>query len=286
MADGMPRYSAWSELVSDQSEHRMLCHIGGGSQCRVWHCCGTDGIWRQRERSTHLATRWPFCPCQSCSEDTQRWATPLPSVVLLRPALSPSTLHSFSSASRLLLDLSLCLLSSSTASPFLPCASMSMRLFDVIIVGGGPAGLSAALGLVRAHRSVLLIDSKQYRNSGAPAMQNVITMDGMAPSAFREKARSDLSRYPTFSSIDGFVSRVTQRDEAAMQHQHPLHKLQLDVQVKQNAAVQVTADGDTSAVTPPVDSFLTRRLLLATGVKDILPNIPGFDAAWGDTIHV
>lgn len=161
-----------------------------------------------------------------------------------------------------------------------------MKLFDVIVVGGGPAGLSAALGLVRAHRSVLLIDSRQYRNSGAPAMQNVLTLDGVAPSVFRDKARADLSRYPTFSSIDGYATNVTQRDEAALKQQHPLHKLQLDVQLTNNASAEVKADGDTSVVSAVVHSFLTRRLLLATGVKDVLPNIEGIESAWGDTVHV
>ena len=161
-----------------------------------------------------------------------------------------------------------------------------MKLFDVIIVGGGPAGLSAALGLVRAHRSVLVIDSRRYRNDGAPAMQNVIAHDGVAPAAWREKARSDLSRYPTFSFTEGFAARVLQRDEATLQQQHPLHKLQLDVQLSNSAIVQVTADGKTSALPAGEDSYLTRRLLLATGVMDILPAIPGFEQAWGDTIHM
>ena len=156
---------------------------------------------------------------------------------------------------------------------------MSMNLLDVIVVGGGPAGLSAALGLVRGHRSVFLIDSKQYRYSGAPTMQNVLTLDGVPPAVFREKARTDQSRYPTFSSIEGYATRVTQRDEAALQ-QHPLHKLQLDVQRTHTTTAQVAANGATE------DSFLARRLLLAAGVKDILPTIPGFEAAWGDTIHV
>ena len=156
---------------------------------------------------------------------------------------------------------------------------MAMKLYDVIIVGGGPAGLSAALGLVRAHRSVLVIDSKQYRNSGAPAMQNVLTLDGVPLPVFRDKARTDLSRYPTFASIEGYATRITQREGAALQQQHPLHKLQLDVQL-------ATAAGGTSAAGHMEASFLTRRLLLATGVKDILPDIPGFEQAWGDSIHV
>jgi len=168
----------------------------------------------------------------------------------------------------------------------LPHATMALKLFDVVIVGGGPAGLSAALGLVRAHRSVLLIDSKQYRNSGAPAMQNVLTLDGVPPSVFREKARADLSRYPTFTSIDGYATKVTQRDEAALKQHHPLHKLQVDVQLSNNATAEVKADGETSKVAAVEDSFLTRRLLLATGVKDILPDIPGMERAWGDTVHV
>ena len=137
-----------------------------------------------------------------------------------------------------------------------------MKLFDVIIIGGGPAGLSAALGLVRAHRSVLLVDSKQYRNGPASVMQNVLTYDGVAPSVFREKARTDLSRYPAFSLIEGSATRVTQRDEATLLH-NPLHKLQLDVQRSDTATAQVAADGATSAVSAVEESFLARRLVLA-----------------------
>ena len=180
-------------------------------------------------------------------------------------------------------SLSLVLLALLTPLPFI---TMAMKLFDVIIVGGGPAGMSAALGLVRAHRSVLLIDSKQYRNAGAPAMQNMLTHDGTPLSVFREKATTELSRYPTFTSITGYATRVIQRDDAAVQKQHPLHKLQLDVQSMNNVSAEVKPDGELTSVTQVEESFLTRRLLLATGVKDILPDIPGMQEAWGDTVHV
>ena len=152
-----------------------------------------------------------------------------------------------------------------------------MKLFDVIIVGGGPAGLSAALGLVRAHRSVLLIDSKHYRNSKAPAMQNVLAFDGVAPSVFREKARLDLERYPTFSSIEGSATRVTQREDLTLLHS-PTHKLQLDVQLGNTSATQVASQKE--------ESFLARRLVFACGVMDVLPAIPGAEEAWGDTMHM
>ena len=161
-----------------------------------------------------------------------------------------------------------------------------MKLFDVIVVGGGPAGLSAALGLVRAHRSVLLIDSKQYRNNGAHTMQNVLTLDGVSPSVFRERAWADLSRYPTFSTIDGSATRVTQRDETTLQQHYPLYKLQLDVQLAHNASAEVKAAGGAAPLSDAHESFLTRRLVLANGVKDVLPDIPGMEPAWGDTVHV
>ena len=160
-----------------------------------------------------------------------------------------------------------------------------MKLFDVIVVGGGPAGLSAALALVRAHRSVLLIDSRQYRNGSASVMQNVTAFDGVPPSDFRDKAQADLARYPTFTAIEGHATRVTQRDEEALLH-NPLHKLQIAVQMTHTAIVQMAADGTTSTAPQSEETFLMRRLLLAVGVKDVLPAIPGFQEAWGNTIHV
>lgn len=68
---------------------------------------------------------------------------------------------------------------------------------DAVIVGGGPAGLSAALVLGRCQRDVIVFDDRRYRNGAAPKMKGFITRDHTSPQEFRELAHQDLARYPT-----------------------------------------------------------------------------------------
>ena len=70
-------------------------------------------------------------------------------------------------------------------------------VLDVIIVGAGPAGLSAALILGRCSRNVLVFDTAAYRNSASSALHGYLTRDGIAPLDFLQIARSQLSRYGT-----------------------------------------------------------------------------------------
>lgn len=130
-------------------------------------------------------------------------------------------------------------------------------VFDVIVVGGGPAGLSAALTLGRAIRPALLIDSGEYRNSRAETMHNFLTRDGTPLSEFRAVAHSQLKRYPTIETRNVTV------DDARPWPDGEGFELTL-------------GDGSTAQA---------RRLVLATGLADELPPIEGLAKLWGRGIY-
>ncbi len=124
-------------------------------------------------------------------------------------------------------------------------------MFDVAIIGGGPAGLQAALTLGRMHRTAVLIDGGRYRNDRADAMHNLVTHDGRPPAELRAAARRDLEAYDTIATREARVDRVTGRLGA--------FTLTLD-------------DGG---------MLEAGRLILATGVADALPDIPGLPELFG-----
>lgn len=126
--------------------------------------------------------------------------------------------------------------------------------YDVIIVGGGFAGMSAALQLARARRSILLVDAGQPRNRYAAASHGFLGQDGAAPAAIIREALRQLSAYPTVDFVHGkAVSAAGERNR-----------------------FEVTLEnGETHAA---------RRLVLATGVADTLPDIPGLAERWGQSV--
>ncbi|TXM71729.1 NAD(P)/FAD-dependent oxidoreductase [Methylobacterium sp. WL69] len=128
-------------------------------------------------------------------------------------------------------------------------------MHDAIIVGGGPAGLNAALILGRCRRSVLLIDAGEPRNAATPRTWGLFTRDGTAPADLRAQARADLDRYP---SVECRTAEVTRADRDG------------------DAFAVVLADGATAR---------GRRLILATGLRQDLPAVAGFDTYWGRGVH-
>lgn len=116
---------------------------------------------------------------------------------------------------------------------------------EVAIVGGGPAGLSAALILGRCRRDVVLLDSRKYRNADAHAMHGYLTRDGTPPDELRRLAREELARYPSVELRDATV---------------------VDARRDGGAWILEIERG------PPVTA---RALLLATGLVDVLPELPG-----------
>lgn len=126
---------------------------------------------------------------------------------------------------------------------------------DVVVVGGGAAGLSGALILARSRRSVVVIDAGSPRNAPAKGVHGLLGRDGIRPEEFLERGRAEVRRYGG-QVVSGEVSDAVRRDggfEVAL------------------------ADGRTVGA---------RRLLVTTGLFDELPDVPGLRARWGrDVVH-
>jgi thioredoxin reductase len=122
---------------------------------------------------------------------------------------------------------------------------------DVIVIGGGPAGLQAALTLGRVHRRALLLDSGSYRNDPATHMHNFLTHDGTPPAELRAAAQKELAGYDTVSTRSAVVTTVRSLPSGGF-------------------AVEL---GD--------EVLTTRGIVLATGVRDTLPDKPGLAEIFG-----
>lgn len=85
---------------------------------------------------------------------------------------------------------------------------------DVVIIGGGPAGLNAALVLGRARKSVIVIDDLQPRNIVTRETHGFLTRDGASPREFRKAAHEELAAYPSVSRVSDTASAVTGKDGA------------------------------------------------------------------------
>jgi thioredoxin reductase len=130
------------------------------------------------------------------------------------------------------------------------------EVLDAVIIGGGPAGLSAALVLGRCIRRVAVCDSGQYRNARSTALHCFMSRDGIAPSSLLEETRRQLERYETVSMLATKVRSVDRRDA------------QFTVATDDGHALQA------------------KSLLIATGVVDELPGIEGIDELFGRSVHV
>jgi thioredoxin reductase len=126
---------------------------------------------------------------------------------------------------------------------------------ELLIIGGGPAGLSAALVAGRARRQALLVDGGLPRNAAAREMHTFVTRDGIAPQGFRQAAHEELARYATVRRLEATVASVSGESDS------------FTVGLQDGSAIAA------------------RRILLALGLVDTLPAIAGVREHWGRGVH-
>ena len=129
-------------------------------------------------------------------------------------------------------------------------------MFDAAIIGGGPAGMQAALVLARTRKKIVVFDDpRPPRNSASRGVHNFLGLDGLAPAEIRRVAWEQIERY----------------DSAELRHERVV-----DIRRDDTDDFVVTND--------PGDKIIARHVILAFGYHDIHPSVPGFAACWGDTI--
>lgn len=126
--------------------------------------------------------------------------------------------------------------------------------YEVIIIGGSYSGLSAGMALGRASRNVLIIDAGKPCNRQTPHSHNLITQDGNTPAEILAKAKGQVLLYPTVNFINDKATKA----------------------IKSADGFEISTESG--------QTYFTKKLLLATGVKDVMPDIDGFAQCWGISI--
>ena len=126
--------------------------------------------------------------------------------------------------------------------------------FDVIIIGGSYAGLAAAMALGRALRRVLVIDSGKPCNRQTPHSHNFLTHDGRPPKEIAMLAKEQVAKYNTVQFLDGLATAGAKTENG------------FEIKTASN------------------ESFRAKKLIFATGIRDLLPDIDGLAACWGITV--
>ena len=126
--------------------------------------------------------------------------------------------------------------------------------FDVIIVGGSYSGLAAAMTLGRALRKVLIIDDGKPCNRQTPFSHNFLTNDGKSPKEIAALANRQVRKYETVKFFNGLATKG----------------------IKTESGFEIQVDSG--------ETFTTKKLIFATGIRDLLPDIEGLAACWGISV--
>ncbi|WP_166335376.1 NAD(P)/FAD-dependent oxidoreductase [Sphingobacterium chungjuense] len=127
-------------------------------------------------------------------------------------------------------------------------------IFDTIILGGSYAGLSAAMALGRSLRTVLIIDNDKPCNRQTPHSHNFLTQDGKTPAEISAVAREQVALYDTVQFLSDSVTTASSSEEIF------------------------------TIETITQKQFRAKKLIIATGIRDIMPLIPGFADSWGISV--
>lgn len=128
------------------------------------------------------------------------------------------------------------------------------NIFDVIIIGGSYSGLAAGMALGRSLRKVLIIDSGEPCNRQTPHSHNFLTQDGSTPQAIAVLAKEQVSKYETVHFFNGFATNGIKNESSF--------------------SIEVATG----------EMFHAKKLLFATGIRDIMPGIKGFAECWGISV--
>lgn len=131
---------------------------------------------------------------------------------------------------------------------------MENKNFDVIIIGGSYSGLSAGMSLGRSLRNVLIIDNGKPCNRQTPHSHNFVTHDGKTPAEIAKLAKEDVEKYDTIQFYNGMVVKTKKTTEG------------FEVETSSS------------------EKFYAKKLIIASGVKDMMPEIPGFAECWGISV--
>lgn len=128
-------------------------------------------------------------------------------------------------------------------------------MLDCAIIGGGPAGLNAALVLGRARRNIVLFDNGKPRNAVTQESHGFITRDGVSPAKLREFAHEDLNKYPSIAIEDAEIVEIKRLSDTTFQ--------------------LMARNGDIHT---------TKKVILATGLKETLPDVPNIHGYYGKSL--